>query len=185
MKRGELCWSDRDNGWEVLIPAVAFKNATSSHSGSKPFWLVLPNLGGLYDHNGEESRDLVCKEQPPQHDPEEHPLTRHAWRRRSRPCQHDEAGAFGIDQQRLERAPLEGVDRDHDHHRDGRRHRDSGDVGSKHLDQEGRAAFAELAGQAAALFVRRRQTVRTALVDGNKAASKSSGRASRQWIWVP
>lgn len=31
-KRGELRWSERDNGWEVLIPAVAFKNATSPSS---------------------------------------------------------------------------------------------------------------------------------------------------------
>lgn len=50
MKRGELRWSDRDAGWEVLIPAVAFKNATSSYFGNKPFRLVLPSLGGLYDH---------------------------------------------------------------------------------------------------------------------------------------
>lgn len=50
MKRGELRWSDRDGGWEVLIPAVAFKNANSSYFGSKPFRLVLPNLLGLYDH---------------------------------------------------------------------------------------------------------------------------------------
>lgn len=49
LKRGELRWSHRDSGWEVLIPAVAFKNATSSFFGSKPFRLVLPNLGGLYD----------------------------------------------------------------------------------------------------------------------------------------
>lgn len=49
MKRGELRWSDRDGGWEVLIPAVAFKNANSSYFGSKPFRLVLPNLLGLYD----------------------------------------------------------------------------------------------------------------------------------------
>lgn len=50
MKRGEIRWSDRDSGWEVLIPAVAFKNATSSYFGSKPFRLILPNLGGLYDY---------------------------------------------------------------------------------------------------------------------------------------
>jgi hypothetical protein len=49
-KRGELRWSDRDGGWEVLIPAVAFKNANSSYFGSKPFRLVLPDLGGLYEH---------------------------------------------------------------------------------------------------------------------------------------
>lgn len=50
MKRGELRWSERDGGWEVLIPSVAFKNANSSYFGSKPFRLILPNLGGLYDH---------------------------------------------------------------------------------------------------------------------------------------
>ncbi|MER9947186.1 hypothetical protein [Mesorhizobium sp. M0047] len=50
MKRGELRWSEREKGWEVLIPSVAFKNANSSFFGSKPFRLVLPNLGGLYEH---------------------------------------------------------------------------------------------------------------------------------------
>ncbi|RJG40360.1 hypothetical protein D3Y55_23900 [Mesorhizobium sp. DCY119] len=50
MKRGEIRWSQRDNGWEVLIPSVAFKNANSSFLGSKPFRLVLPNLGGLYEN---------------------------------------------------------------------------------------------------------------------------------------
>lgn len=47
-KRGELRWSERDNGWEVLIPAVAFKNATSSFFGGKAFRLVLPDLEHLY-----------------------------------------------------------------------------------------------------------------------------------------
>lgn len=49
-KRGELRWSERDGGWEVFIPAVAFKNSNSSYFGSKPFRLVLPNLGELYQH---------------------------------------------------------------------------------------------------------------------------------------
>lgn len=49
-KVGELRWSDRNDGWEVLIPAVAFKNSNSSFFGNRPFRLVLPNLGGLYDH---------------------------------------------------------------------------------------------------------------------------------------
>jgi hypothetical protein len=49
-RRGELRWSDRDCGWEVLIPASAFKNAHSSFFGKKPFRLVLPDLGGLYRH---------------------------------------------------------------------------------------------------------------------------------------
>lgn len=49
LKRGELRWSAKDQGWEVLIPAIAFKNASSSFFGSKPFRLVLPDLGGLYE----------------------------------------------------------------------------------------------------------------------------------------
>ncbi|WP_029557741.1 hypothetical protein [Xanthobacter sp. 91] len=49
-KRGELRWSERERGWEVFIPACAFKNATSSYFGSKPFRLVLPDLGNLYHY---------------------------------------------------------------------------------------------------------------------------------------
>ncbi|RTM01792.1 hypothetical protein EJV44_01260 [Ancylobacter aquaticus] len=49
-KRGELRWSERDQGWEVFIPSVAFKNANSSFFGSKPFRLVLPDFGNLYHH---------------------------------------------------------------------------------------------------------------------------------------
>jgi hypothetical protein len=49
-KRGELRWSERDGGWEVIIPASAFKNAHSSFFGNKPFRLVLPDLGGLYGY---------------------------------------------------------------------------------------------------------------------------------------
>ncbi|WP_414676687.1 hypothetical protein [Mesorhizobium sp.] len=48
MKVGELRWSERDHGWEVFIPSVAFKNANSSYFGDKPFRLVLPNIGNLY-----------------------------------------------------------------------------------------------------------------------------------------
>lgn len=50
MRRGEIRWSKRDGGWEVLIPSIAFKNASSSFFGSKPFRLVLPDLDGLYGH---------------------------------------------------------------------------------------------------------------------------------------
>ncbi|WP_418137871.1 hypothetical protein [Agrobacterium sp. El2ro-1b] len=50
MKCGELRWSDRDNGWEVLIPAAAFKNSSSSFFGQKPFRLVLPDLLDLYEY---------------------------------------------------------------------------------------------------------------------------------------
>jgi hypothetical protein len=49
MKRGELRWSSKERGWEVLIPSVAFKNANSSFFGAKPFRLILPDLGGLYE----------------------------------------------------------------------------------------------------------------------------------------
>jgi hypothetical protein len=49
-RRGELRWSDRDNGWEVLVPANAFKNAASSFFGAKPFRLLLPDLAGLYGY---------------------------------------------------------------------------------------------------------------------------------------
>lgn len=50
LRRGELRWSDRDRGWEVLIPANAFKNASSSFFGQKPFRLVLPDLLDLYKY---------------------------------------------------------------------------------------------------------------------------------------
>lgn len=50
MRRGEIRWNDRENGWEVLIPSVAFKNANSSFFGSKPFRLILPDLLDLYHH---------------------------------------------------------------------------------------------------------------------------------------
>jgi len=46
---GELRWNAKENGWEILIPSLAFKNARSSFFGAKPFRLVLPDLGGLYD----------------------------------------------------------------------------------------------------------------------------------------
>lgn len=49
-KCGELRWSDRSQGWEVVIPSIAFKNAHSSFFGGKPFRLVLPDLGGLYGY---------------------------------------------------------------------------------------------------------------------------------------
>ena len=49
LRQGELRWSTRDEGWEVLIPPVAFKNANSSFFARQPFRLVLPDLDGLYD----------------------------------------------------------------------------------------------------------------------------------------
>lgn len=50
MKCGELRWSDREGGWEVLIPSVAFKNSGSSFFGQKPFRLILPDLLDLYKY---------------------------------------------------------------------------------------------------------------------------------------
>jgi len=49
MKCGELRWSEREQGWEILIPSVAFKNANSSFFGQKPFRLVLPDMARLYE----------------------------------------------------------------------------------------------------------------------------------------
>lgn len=56
LKRGEIRWSERDNGWEVFIPAVAFKNAGSSFFDGRPFRLVLPDLADLYRHIDEYVR---------------------------------------------------------------------------------------------------------------------------------
>lgn len=50
LKRGELRWSDREQGWEVFCPARAFKNADSSFFRGRPFRLILPDLGHLYEH---------------------------------------------------------------------------------------------------------------------------------------
>lgn len=49
LRRGELRWNDREAGWEVLIPANAFKNARSSYFSHKPFRVVLPDLARLYE----------------------------------------------------------------------------------------------------------------------------------------
>ncbi|MEJ7934457.1 hypothetical protein WG907_09340 [Sphingobium sp. AN558] len=50
LRRGELRWSERAQGWEIVVPSIAFKNSGSSFFGGKPFRLVLPDLGGLYGH---------------------------------------------------------------------------------------------------------------------------------------
>ncbi|MEP9358745.1 hypothetical protein [Sphingomonas sp. KR3-1] len=50
LRRGELHWNARDQGWEVLIPSIAFKNANSSFFGKRPFRLLLPDFDGLYGH---------------------------------------------------------------------------------------------------------------------------------------
>jgi hypothetical protein len=49
-RRGELRWNGREEGWEIYIPAAAFKNATSSFFAGRPFRLMLPDLAGLYGH---------------------------------------------------------------------------------------------------------------------------------------
>ncbi len=49
IRRGELRWSEKDGGWEVFIPCAAFKNAQSAYFSKRPFRLLLPDLGGLYD----------------------------------------------------------------------------------------------------------------------------------------
>lgn len=49
LKCGELRWNDLSGGWEVFIPAVAFKNASSSFFSRKPYQLLLPDLGRLYE----------------------------------------------------------------------------------------------------------------------------------------
>lgn len=49
LKCGELRWNDKNVGWEVLVPAVAFKNATSSFFSKRPYRLILPDLGRLYE----------------------------------------------------------------------------------------------------------------------------------------
>ncbi len=45
---GEIRWSKRDNGWEVYIPALAFKNSRSSFFQKGPFRVLLPDLEDLY-----------------------------------------------------------------------------------------------------------------------------------------
>jgi len=48
LRRGELRWNIRENGWEVFIPYQAFKNPYSSFFARKPFRLIIPNVGNLY-----------------------------------------------------------------------------------------------------------------------------------------
>ena len=47
LRRGELRWKESEQGWEVFVPAVAFKNAGSTYFGCKPFRLCLRDFGGL------------------------------------------------------------------------------------------------------------------------------------------
>jgi hypothetical protein len=47
-RRGELRWVEDTKRWEVFIPAIAFKNATSPFFKGRPYQMVLPNLQDLY-----------------------------------------------------------------------------------------------------------------------------------------
>jgi hypothetical protein len=47
-KVGELRWNSNSAMWEVFIPTVAFKNATSSFFANKPFLLRLSDVADLY-----------------------------------------------------------------------------------------------------------------------------------------
>jgi hypothetical protein len=49
-RRGELRWNAREHGWEVFIPAKAFKNSGSSYFAGKPFRILLPDLADLYSY---------------------------------------------------------------------------------------------------------------------------------------
>jgi len=49
MKRSEIGWSDREQGWEVLIPSITLKNATSLFFGQKSLRLVLPDMARFYE----------------------------------------------------------------------------------------------------------------------------------------
>ncbi|HEY3951609.1 hypothetical protein, partial [Phenylobacterium sp.] len=48
-RRGELRWSERLAGWEVVAPPSAFKNAASSYFQGRQYQLRLPDVAGLYD----------------------------------------------------------------------------------------------------------------------------------------
>lgn len=66
-KRGELRWNEREQGWELFIPSVAFKNASSSFFGNRPFRLLLPDLGDLYayiEYYLERGRGLLLSGSP-------------------------------------------------------------------------------------------------------------------------
>ena len=49
LRRAELRWSEKAEGWEVFAPAAAFKNSKSSFFKNQPFRLVLPDSEGLYE----------------------------------------------------------------------------------------------------------------------------------------
>lgn len=48
LRCGEIRWSDLDEGWEVFLPSLAFKNWDSHFFKHRAFRYVLPDLEGLY-----------------------------------------------------------------------------------------------------------------------------------------
>lgn len=48
MRCGEIRWSERDKGWEVFLPSLAFKNWDSHFFKHRAFRYILPDLEGLY-----------------------------------------------------------------------------------------------------------------------------------------
>jgi hypothetical protein len=47
LQRGEVRWRNAGNCWEVFIPALAFKNASSSYFKGRPFRVDLANLASM------------------------------------------------------------------------------------------------------------------------------------------
>ena len=52
LERGEIRWIEEERLWKVFVPAVAFKNSTSSFFRGHPFELALPDLADLYSVMG-------------------------------------------------------------------------------------------------------------------------------------
>ncbi|MGB4775071.1 MAG: hypothetical protein WBP45_07865, partial [Daejeonella sp.] len=49
-KRGEMRWNPNLESWEVFIPAIAFKNSKSVFFKNQPYYLIIPDVGGLYHY---------------------------------------------------------------------------------------------------------------------------------------
>ena len=50
LQKGEIRWSEEERGWEILIPANAFKNSGSQFFGGRPYRLMLPDLDSFYKY---------------------------------------------------------------------------------------------------------------------------------------
>ena len=67
LRRGEIRWNDEAVGWEVFIPAIAFKNAGSSFFKGRPFRMLLPdleNLTALIDSYVDRHRSVLLNGYP-------------------------------------------------------------------------------------------------------------------------